>query len=468
MTLDQSSPAIPTTSGSRSPLTAAQREIWMADRATDDSTAYTTALIAHMRGPVDVTALTVAMDATIARSQAARVRFVTAGGEVYQEVIDDLPPIGVLDFRGETDPEAAARAWIDAALLEPYDTAAGPLMRASLLRVGDEHTLAYLSAHHIVLDGTAVGMMMSAGLTRYGRRHRIPADTADVPQTDAAWSLETLIGFDDEYRNSPRFDDDRRFWLEQVADAPMPPRLLGAIEPVARRAEILAVPLTEAENARLYGQARALGVRTAGLLLASLAGFLHRRTGQHDLLLATPMSGRIDPDLRAHIGTLATVLPLRVRLRVGATWRQVAGDVDAALSAVNPHSRFRGEDLRRALREVTSGTPRPLFGVGANILPMTTRAFSAVGLECAPGDPLLRPHRRHRRLLRGGRRDPVGGRLLPRPRLPARRDVRHRRRVRRLPARAPGGPGHRRRTAAGDRSPPARPSHRGRDLLVDP
>ncbi|WP_454162956.1 non-ribosomal peptide synthetase [Gordonia iterans] len=380
MSLDQSSPAL---AGDdrllRAPLTAAQREIWMADQATDDATAYTTALVAHMRGPVDLAALAEAIDATAARSEAARVRFVIAGGEVHQEVIDRLPPCEVIDLRGKTDPESAARAWIDATLLDPFDIAAGPLIRASLLRVGDDHTLAYLSAHHLVLDGTAVGLLLSAALTRYGR-HAAGARRDAEDRTDTSWALQTLTASDQEYRASAQFAADQEFWLDHLAGgSPVPPRLLVGAEPAARRAEILAVPLTEDEHAALYRQARALGVRTAGLLMAALAGFLYRRTGHHDLLLATPMSGRTTADLRAHIGTLATVLPLRVRIRAGATWRQLAGDVDATLSAAAPHSRFRGEDLRRAL--IDSGAPVTPLGVGANILPISARAFAAAGLD---------------------------------------------------------------------------------------
>ncbi|WP_440711904.1 condensation domain-containing protein [Gordonia sp. FQ] len=375
MTTDQSSPTRTLT-----PLTAAQREIWLADRVADDATAYSTALVAHTAGPVDFPAMTAAIDATLARSEAARVRFVTTGGEVWQEITDRDPRCEVIDFRGKTDPSSAARAWIDDALARPYDTAAGPLLRACLLRVTDDRTLAFLAAHHLVLDGTAVGMLLSAALTRYARsREAGTRARADRESDETAWSLDTLVAADETYRTSPRFAADRDFWLGQVADAPVPPRLLENVEPGARRAEIVAVPLTSDESTALYGRARELRVRTAGLLLATLAGFLYRRTGQPDLLLATPMSGRSEPDLRAHLGTLATVLPLRVRLRAGTTWRQLAGDIDTLLSDVHPHSRFRGEDLRRALRDVAP--PRPLFGVGANILPITTRAFTAAGLD---------------------------------------------------------------------------------------
>ncbi|MFT4044142.1 MAG: amino acid adenylation domain-containing protein [Gordonia sp. (in: high G+C Gram-positive bacteria)] len=377
MTLDQHSPTL-ARHRAIAALTAAQREIWMADQATDDATAYTTALVAHARGPVDIVALTKAIDATLDRAEAARVRVVVQGGQLWQEVIEHDIRCEVIDLRGEPDPESAARHWIDEALLIPYDTSSGPLLRASVLRLSDDHNLAFLSAHHLVLDGTAVGLVLSSALTRYGRRsaaaQAYPAATAEE-----RWALDMLVRSDEEYRNSPAFDDDRRFWLDHVAGAPSAPRLLPRVESVARRAEILPVPLEAEQRRRLYACGRELGVRTAGLLLGGLAGFLYRRTGQHDIVLATPMSGRLTPELRGHIGTMATVLPLRVRLRAGATWRQLAADIDVTLSTAAGHSRFRGEDLRRALNQA-GAAPGPL-GVGANILPITTRAFSAAGLD---------------------------------------------------------------------------------------
>ena len=361
------------------PLTAAQREIWVGQRLTDDATAYSTVLVAHARGPADFDVLLDAMSAAMAESQAVRVRFrVTDSGEVVQEPTATIPTVDLHDLRERPDAYAAAREWIAAELERPYDVTGEILFRISLIRVEDEYTLAYLSAHHLILDGTAVGFVLATGLARYdalrrGEKYAGGDDSGDQ------WSLGSLVDLDEDYRNSAQFTEDRDFWLAHVADAPPPPRLLTDLDPIPRRADILSVGLTDDEYDRLYGLARTLGVRTAGLLFAALAGFLHQRTGQSDLMLAMPMAGRTTPELRTHLGTFATVLPVRVKLRSGATWRQAAGDVDELLGQVAPHSRFRGEDLGRALRE--AGTPKALFGVGANVLPLSTRPFTRLGLD---------------------------------------------------------------------------------------
>ncbi|MFZ2238340.1 MAG: condensation domain-containing protein, partial [Gordonia amarae] len=362
---DSTTITVPAPQASARPLTAAQREIWVGQRLTDDATAYSTVLVAHARGPVDFDVLLAAMRAAMAESQAVRVRFrVSEGGEVVQEPTDTVPAVDIVDLRGRADAYAQAREWISAELERPYEVTGRPgdgndglgeiLFRINLIRVEDEYTLAYLSAHHLILDGTAVGFVLASGLSRYGRLRRATSgDPAqDRDNTDALprgemyagtddsgeqWSLSSLVDLDEDYRNSEQFTRDRDFWLAHVADAPPPPRLLTDLDPTPRRADILAVGLSDNEYDRLYGLARTLGVRTAGLLFAALAGFLHRRTGQSDLMLAMPMAARTTPELRTHLGTFATVLPVRVRLRSGATWRQAAGDIDELLGQVAPH-----------------------------------------------------------------------------------------------------------------------------------
>ncbi|GAB06498.1 non-ribosomal peptide synthetase [Gordonia amarae] len=386
---DSTTITVPAPEASARPLTAAQREIWVGQRLTDDATAYSTVLVAHARGPVDFDVLLAAMRAAMAESQAVRVRFrVSDGGEVVQEPTDTVPAVDIVDLRGRADAYAQAREWISAELERPYEVTGRPgdgnnglgeiLFRINLIRVEDEYTLAFLSAHHLILDGTAVGFVLASGLSRYERMCRGEV-SAGADDSGEQWSLSSLVDLDEDYRNSEQFTRDRDFWLAHVADAPPPPRLLTDLDPIPRRADILAVGLSDNEYDRLYGLARTLGVRTAGLLFAALAGFLHRRTGQSDLMLAMPMAARTTPELRTHLGTFATVLPVRVRLRSGATWRQAAGDIDELLGEVAPHSRFRGEDLGRALRE--AGTPKALFGVGANVLPLSTRPFSRLGID---------------------------------------------------------------------------------------
>ena len=58
----------------------------------------------------------------------------------------------MVDVSGQPDPVAAARGLVAADAAAPFDLAAGPLIRAVLIRLAaGDHVLA-LSVHHVVSD----------------------------------------------------------------------------------------------------------------------------------------------------------------------------------------------------------------------------------------------------------------------------------------------------------------------------
>jgi hypothetical protein len=83
-----------------------------------------------------------------------RTRLVAGPDGVPGQVID--PPeeflLPVTDLSGAADPEGAARELVTADAAVPFDLAAGPLIRAALVRIGPgDHVLA-LVVHHVVSD----------------------------------------------------------------------------------------------------------------------------------------------------------------------------------------------------------------------------------------------------------------------------------------------------------------------------
>src|SRR5205823_11539670 len=57
------------------------------------------------------------------------------------------------DLRCDTDPEARVRAIIDEQTQASFDIATGPLLRAGLLRLGEQDHVLQVVVHHIAADG---------------------------------------------------------------------------------------------------------------------------------------------------------------------------------------------------------------------------------------------------------------------------------------------------------------------------
>jgi hypothetical protein len=265
--------------------------------------------------------------------------------------------LDVVDLRADEDPESSAHAWMDRDMQTVVAVGGEePLFHHALLRTGDESLIWYQRYHHSIIDGYGITLLVGDVVERY--------DDPDLETAAGPWPLDSLLAADREYRGSARFAADREFWLQQVIDAPEPPRLLPLVDDRSE-APISAVVEIDGEDAdALYAFAADAGIRRTRLPLAIVVAYIHRITGRRDLTLSLPMAARVGRDMRRVPGMASTILPLRIQVDSGMTVGALARRIDTTLVSVLRHGRYRGEDLARDLRSLDPD--RQIFGPGIN------------------------------------------------------------------------------------------------------
>ena len=172
------------------PTTEAQREIWLACQLGGDATlAYNESITLHLHGAVDLQHLSAAVRNLTDRHDALRATL-SADGEqllIAEHVDLDLP---VDDLRTLTPDQrdAALRQAAAQAVSTPFDLQHGPLLRARLLRLADDHVALLLSAHHIVCDGWSFGVLVSELGALYA------AQRGEAPEPDASHTKAMSCG----------------------------------------------------------------------------------------------------------------------------------------------------------------------------------------------------------------------------------------------------------------------------------
>jgi amino acid adenylation domain-containing protein len=318
----QDEPPIEPAGAGPHPLSFAQQRLWFLEQFTPGGVAYNVPLAVRLRGALDVPALEAALNEVVRRHASLRTRFPAGSGAPVQEVRPELRlTLPLTDLGGETDAMAAARALARADVATPFDLAEDPLVRARLVRLGDEDHVLVLVLHHVVTDGWSMGVIREELAALY-RAFRAglpsPLDEPRLQYADfAAWQRRWL--------DSAGVRRQMAYWKERLADLPAAldvpvdhPR--PAVRGAAGSTALFKVPPDA--TAGLRRLAREEGATLFMTLLAGFQVLLHRYSGQTDLAVGTPVAGRGRVELEQLVGFFLNTLVIRSDLGGRPTFRE--------------------------------------------------------------------------------------------------------------------------------------------------
>jgi amino acid adenylation domain-containing protein len=359
-------PLVPASREGAPPLSFAQARLWFIDQLRPGSAAYNVPLALRLRGALDVAVLERALTEIVRRHEALRTTFAAAGdGEAVQVIHPPAPAaIAVEDLRGLSAAEREARARQIAAdeAGRPFDLAAGPLLRASLLRLDDEEHALLFTLHHIVSDGWSMGVLAREVSELYGAFARglpsplpgLPVQYADFAVWQRAWLSGDVL------------DAQLGWWRERLAGAP-PLLEIPTDRPRAAatgdRGASVAFSLPDETTRALRALSRREGATLFMTLLAGWQLLLSRYSGQDDVSVGTPIAGRTRLETEGLIGFFVNTLVLRADLSGSPTFGELLGRVREATLGAYQHQDVPFEKLVEELAPERSLSHTPFFQV---------------------------------------------------------------------------------------------------------
>uniref|UniRef100_UPI001CCA031F non-ribosomal peptide synthetase n=1 Tax=Streptomyces sp. LS1784 TaxID=2851533 RepID=UPI001CCA031F len=363
-------PALTRSGATGAPLSKFQRGLWFLDQWNPDAPTYVVPWVFRFSGPVDPELLRRALAGVVARHESLRTTFELAEDGPRQVV----HPAVELPFTLTETTADRVDALVAEAALEPFDLERGPLVRARVFRAGGATTLLLL-LHHIVWDEGSLPVLEAELQELYtasaeGRPAELP-ELAVQYGDYAAWQYQ-----DD---TAERQLD---YWREQLRDAPTAP----ALEPDRPRPEeqgfrgafhrfTMPGPVAEAVRAL----ARSEDATPFMVLLAGLALTLHRRSGQRDLVLGSPVNVRGRSELDGLIGYFVNLLPLRLKLEEGASFRELVRHVREVSIGGYRHQEVPFDDIANAVLDERPEDRNPLCQVLLELHPLDPRPFTVGG-----------------------------------------------------------------------------------------
>jgi amino acid adenylation domain-containing protein/non-ribosomal peptide synthase protein (TIGR01720 family) len=368
-------PLVPLPREADTPLSFAQERLWFLDRLEGGASLNMAASV-RLTGDLDIAALAAALAEVERRHEVLRTVFPEADGRPRQVVRPPAPPdLPVVDLGGSP---AEAERLRSAVALAPFDLAAGPPWRALLLRSGPREHELLVAFHHIVTDGWSIGVFTRevAALYTAAALPEPPIQYVDF----AIWQR----------RQVESEAAQLAFWRERLAGDLLPaPLATDHPRTLTRGSRAVTVP-------RLVPPAVALELRTLGraegaslymVLLAALGLLLGRHGGSRDVIVGSPVAGRMRPETEGLIGCFLNTVALRLALTPGPSFRHLLTHAREITLEVLAHQDIPFERVLEEVRPERETARTPLFQVLLNMLnfPRVEARLPGLDLELVPG-----------------------------------------------------------------------------------
>ena len=322
----------------RFPVSFSQRRLWFLDQLAPGEPTYNMPFAIWLAGPLDSHALQRAMDAMVARHAVLRTSIVAFDGVPEQVVADTgAVPIERIELpAGLDDGERTRQAESIAAGLaqQPFDLAAGALIRAALIAAGPDQHLFVLNMHHIISDGVTMEILIPELSAVYR------AETTGVPASLPPLSMEygDYAVWQHDRMRGEELDRQLDYWREQLRGAPQI-LMLPADRPrpaeQSSRGALAEVTVDAETTRRLAAVAQDANATMFMLFLTGFAAVLSRYARETDILIGTQVAGRTHAELDPIVGMFTNTVPLRISLAGDPTFAGLLGRVrDVTLDAM--------------------------------------------------------------------------------------------------------------------------------------
>ena len=340
----------------------AQKRMWILNKMTKDQIVYNMPGMLLLKN-VNKEALFNALHTMIKRHEALRTTFALIGDQPVQKIqsIEDFD--FSLNYEDLTARNLSQDELEDIAQKEaqtPFDLEKGPIFRVKLVQITEAECAFIFTVHHIVSDGWSMGLMVKEVFTLYdafssGQQNPLPE--LPIQYKDYAhWQKTQLSG--------EALGVHKKFWLDHLKDLPAPLELPTDFDrPKVQSFEggFLSFDLEKDTTEKFEKLCKAQESTHFMVFLAMTRALFYKYTGQTDMTVGSPVSGRVHRDLENLIGFFVNMIVIRGALDPNASFSDYLAQTKAELLDVYEHQTYPYDQLISDLNIRRDIGRNPLF-----------------------------------------------------------------------------------------------------------
>lgn len=332
-------------------VSAAQRRLFLLDKLTGSGSAYNIFTAFRITGKLDKGKLRDAFRALLNRHEALRTCFEVHGSDVFQVIKDEV------SFElEEMDPASTIDELVNAWLEREFDLSHTPLMNAGIVSYAADEYILFLNVHHIISDEISTDVFIRDLCALYSGEK--PAPLKVQYKEFSAWQKMQ--------KETGGINAAADYWLKKLGGV-LPVLDLPLDFPRPPKQSYAGASLSFDLPANLYPLAKQVAEnRGATLYMVLLSAFnvlLHKYSGQQDILVGTPVSGRSHPDFEKVMGMFVNTCVIRSSLAPSKKFSDLLEEIKQDTLDAILYQDYQFDVLVDALKVNRDPSRNPIFDV---------------------------------------------------------------------------------------------------------
>ncbi|AOX02677.1 hypothetical protein BJP34_27440 [Moorena producens PAL-8-15-08-1] len=342
-----------------SQLSYGQKALLFLWQLAPQSHAYNRSFPARIYSVVDMTAMEKALRVLRERHPILRTTFPKLGSEPIQQVHDNQE-LDFLLFDASSWSEDELKAKVVEAHQFPFDLERGPVMRVRwFTRSNFEHIL-LLTIHHIACDGWSIDLLIQE-LEKLYQAQKAGVEPS-LPQMKH--SYQDYVRWQRDILEGTQGERLWNYWQQQLSgELPVlnlpTDRLRRPIQTYNGASHHF--NLSDKLTKQLKELAQNLGATFYTILLAAFQVLLYRYTGQEDILVGSPTSGRTQPEFAGIMGYFVDPVVMRANLSNNLSFKEFLSEVRQTVLEALTHQDYPFALLVEKLQPHRDPSRSPIF-----------------------------------------------------------------------------------------------------------
>ena len=338
------------------PLAENQKSLWFIQKMDAKNVAYNVSMAFRIQRKVNPGAFLEALSALFRKHPSLTIGFLERDGEPMQKLHPDREPDFAMKNAGED-----LEVLLEKEAHKPFNLMEDSLMRVRLYRLDAEHHVAQIIVHHIATDMSSLALLIKD----FRELYRSLKDGKE-PDVSPGPDYFDYVEEQKRFLSGPELDRELAYWKKKLAgdlptlnlhtDFPRPSQqtFSGSSHPFRIEkglADDLKIAAKKVEST-LYVT-----------LLSAFYVLLQRHSGQDDIIVGTPTSGRNRPEWENMTGYFVNPIPLRADLSGAPSFKELLGRVRKTTIDAVDHQELPFSQLVENLQIERDPSRSPIFQV---------------------------------------------------------------------------------------------------------